>query len=54
MLMRTINGNIIEINRETFSSDNEYYKEIIRIKFNVRYDNKGSMLDIKNYVENKI
>jgi hypothetical protein len=31
MLFRTKEGNIIEINRSSYNTDSEYYKEIMKI-----------------------
>tara|TARA_B100000073_G_C23390786_1_gene435014 strand:+ start:410 stop:592 length:183 start_codon:yes stop_codon:yes gene_type:complete len=33
MLFRTINNNLIEIKREDYQSDSEYYNKILSVKF---------------------
>ena len=39
MLFRTINKNLIEINRQDYQSDGEYYNKILSVKFKTNKKN---------------
>ena len=54
MLIRTINGGIKNIERKDYNSDEEYYKVILKLRFNISYNNEyNSFNEINNYIVNK-
>tara|TARA_B100000035_G_C20782450_1_gene457464 strand:+ start:422 stop:580 length:159 start_codon:yes stop_codon:yes gene_type:complete len=52
MIFRGKNNKIIIINRNNFINDNEYYNKIIEVKFNLKFNDKKTVIEkLENFLK---